>query len=829
MRMPFPPRRGRNVFAAIFAVILLVPARAQGDDDEITAKAARVVSRMAERPLAETWKYSNDLYDLGQKVIPTLENSVKSADVKVRFGCARTLFLLSESEEARDVLIELVRGRDEEIQILATEFLAKENVEEAAAAVRSVLGETLSPRVKARAARALYALSPDDRPASKATLKTLLRSESPDTRFEGALALAEILDYESARPVLNEFRDEPSPRGRLATLHLELFYQRVRDLDRDNRPPAEVPATGRGSTDDLMKEVMFLVRKLHNDGDRWADAELEELAANGMLQGIDPHSQFLAGKELEDWTFDLDPNYGGIGAYVDMDETLNPAQIFISKPIYSGPAYRHGLQSGDYILKVDGWDTRGHEITDITARLKGPAGTTVKVQIFRSGWAKARDFDIVREVIHIPTVKYDLLPSGLGYINIEKFALNTGEELETAIVDLERRGARGLIVDLRFDTGGYLNVAQKVAGKFLNARQEICYWEGRNKRIAPRRSLYTPDESQTRTIPLVVLVNRFSASASEIVAGALQDHKRAIVVGERTFGKGTVQRFFDLESRKSEPFTDEPRKNGTYDPGERFEDRDGNGQWDPGEPFIDEERQNGEWDRSEIFTDGNSNKAWDDGEAFVDQNGDGRYTPAEKYQDANGNGKYDLGPQVKITVARYYLPSGRCIQTERDKTGKVVARGGVLPDVLIRQKSGIEGWKVEELQKIIESKKLDDYVLAGLSRDRDLFLRLAVTDGGTESAYPDFDALYTSLNTPLSREDVRRQLRVRLRRHAADARGNEFIADLQDDRQLQRAVFELARKLAFDLSGIPEYQVFAKAVPEPEKEDPAAGDPDEDR
>src|SRR5262249_29790569 len=167
-------------------------------------------------------------------------------------------------------------------------------------------------------------------------------------------------------------------------------------------------------------------------------------------------------------------------------------------PIYSGPASRAGLQRGDLGMKVDGWDTAERALLETTSRLKGPAGTTTKVTIFRKGWKQTRDFDIVREKIEIPTVNGDLLPGEIGYVEIDTFGGTTSEELETTLSDLEKRGAKAFVIDLRWNSGGYLKAAQEIAGKFLDGTKEICYWEGRNKRMAPRKSLKTLEPEHVR-------------------------------------------------------------------------------------------------------------------------------------------------------------------------------------------------------------------------------------------------------------------------------------------------------------------------------------------
>jgi C-terminal peptidase prc len=500
---------------------------------------------------------------------------------------------------------------------------------------------------------------------------------------------------------------------------------------------------------------------------------------------------------------------------VDLDDE---GRMFIVRPIYSGPAYRANLQSGDRILEVDGWEATGHELDQIIARLKGTPGTTVRLRVWREGWDAPREYALQREKIEIPTVAWELLPGGLGYVSLSTFGAHTAEELEAALGELDRRAISALILDLRDNSGGYLNCAQEVAGKFLDGDKLIVTSKGRNPRVAPLRELRSTEPDRVRTYPVVVLVSRWSASASEIVAGALQDHDRAILVGERTFGKGSVQRFFPLDSRPPESFTDVARFNGAWDEGERFRDRNENGRHDPGETYFDERRKNGRWDPGETFTDENGNGRWDEGEPYVDRDRDGRYTPAEPFVDRNGNGVCDAGAEVKISIARYYLPSGRSIHTERDAEGRVTKRGGILPDELIPP-ARPEGWKVESYTRIVETGKLAAFVKDLLAKDQDLGLQLALSDGRDPSSYPGFEKLYAELKTPLPRDDVRVLLREELRRQASDARGKEWVADFQEDRQLQRAIHRALRAINRSLDDYPEYRPLTSRLPQPETEE----------
>lgn len=790
----------------VFVALLVISAASlPAQDRPQTPDPTALVAKLATCAPDQCWRVANELVDLGAVATPALKTGLAAAQPStVRYGTARALWQLENAAEASATLSELIRTDGASaIALLAADFAADEAVEACATAIADRLTRSTGVE-RARLARDLYGASKQHRDVARRTLRALRNDADRETVEAAALALAEIGDVDAARPVLEALKDDPGYRGRLARLHL--FTEQLRDL------LEQAGANGSGpKQSDLLDEVKAMVRELHQDGDKWNDREMMEAAAGGLLSAMDPHSAYLPVDDLEDWEFDLNPTYGGIGAYVNLD---NDKRIFISSPIYSGPAYKHDLRSGDKILKVDGWDTMGHELTEITSRLKGPSGTSLALQVYRRGWTKPRDFVLNRAQIRIPTVNCDLLPGGLGYVRVTTFGTTTTSELETALRELEQRGMKALILDLRNNSGGYLKAAQDMAGKFLTGKQEVCSWEGRNTRLAPKRHLYSTEQEHVRDVPLVLLVNRYSASASEIVSGALQDHKRATLIGERTFGKGSVQRFFPLQTFPSEGFADEARTNGFHDEGEPFEDTNASGSWESGEPFTDRGQRNGEWDRGEPFSDANANAMRDESETFTDQNGDGKWQGPEVFVDANDNKKYDRGPELKMTIARYFLPSGRSIHTERDKKGKVLQKGGVLPDECIALRL-YEGWKEEEFTRILETKKLEEYVDRLVKADPATVQQLAQGDAMSTEKYPDFEKLREELQTPLKADDLRRLLRAQMRRAAADLRGREFIADFQEDRQLQRAVHTALMRIGLSVAGVENYAFLKDNIPQP--------------
>ena len=798
-------------------LILPLTGYGQGDEPEKAAKALLAKLSGSATP-AEAYETADKLVRLGDEIQLVLTEKLGDQNSLVKFAVARTGLILTGDPDASAALVDLVSQSDDDtLRGLALRVLSDEVATEAGDGLLKLLNEPMSGALRANLARTVYAVSSQNRRVARDTLRKLLDSNDPEARTQAAFGLADIGLTGMAAAELRKLARKPTPEGRIASLYLQADQWKAMALSNSD---AAMPHEGEGGANvkkdlDVIEETIAQVGLLHEEGNLHSREDLIQAATAGIVDSLDLHSEYLPPKAVSEWEFDLNPTYGGIGAYVNINQNK---QIYIVRPIYSGPAYRHDLQSGDIITGVDGWDPTGSALEDVTSKMKGPRGTTVKITVYRRGWNKTRDYELTRETIQIPTVNYEMLPGSIGYTQLTTFGGSTPDELESALVDLESQGAKALVLDLRGNSGGYLRAARAVAGKFLNGRQMICYWEGRNKREAPRRELFTREPDHVRTLPLIVLVDRQSASASEIVGGALQDHGRATLVGERTFGKGSVQRFYELSSRPSETFTDVARVNGYYDPGERFLDRNENGTWDPGEPLEDRKRVNQKWDPGEPFEDKNGNKVWDETEPFTDQNGNDTYDPPEPYEDRNKNGLYDRGPEVRLTIARYYLPSGRSIHRELAKDGTVLKKGGVLPDEIIKLPP-YAGWKREEWTRIRETGKVQKYV-DGLREQLGPKLKdLARSDGGKASRYPGIEALHKELETPLNMDDLRRLVRVAVRRQASDLRGREYVADLLEDEQLQRAVYLLTEKLGTPLDSIAELAFLKGKVPQPVPEE----------
>ncbi len=797
---------------------------ASGTED-LQAQVSDIVRRMDGRGTGDLFTLSTQLERLGDKAIPFIKDSAQHSGEKAKIGCAKALLSMKEEMDASKVLLAVMQStEDKDLKIMAITLLGATEGEEVATELLETLKSSYDPTLKVAAAKALWQVSPEKRVEAKDELKEMLAADNPESRFQGALALASIDDFDSARPFLEQLRNEPTLRGDLARSYLAHLDMRRQLDDRDNRLERmrdQMAKSGtlpkpRGSKRfephpdlDLLEEIIQRVQDFYITKDRTRE-DLITAAAKGMMEILDPHSNFFSAEDYDRWMFELNPNYAGIGAYVNIKDEV----FTIIRPIYSGPAYHAGLRSGDQIWKVDGWSTEKKPVEEITSRLKGKPGTSVSIEVYRKGWKETRSFDIVRENIEIRTAKGEVLPGEIGYVNLVNFGGGTVEELEECLAALEKQGIKGLILDLRYNSGGYLSAAVKVASKFLPPGKLVVTCKGRDGELFTdnegKSEYFTQQISRQRTYPLIILVNGYSASASEIVAGALQDHQRAVLVGEKTYGKGSVQNPFGLATKPGEEFTDLPREDGIWEEGEDFTDHNGNGRYDFGEAFRDRARPNGRFDAGEKFEDQNHNGQWDPSEAYTDANGNRKYDPPELFDDRNANNKFDMGPGMKLTIARYFLPNGRSIHTEIDREGKVLKEGGIQPD--IKQKEDeTPGWMVEELQKIREAGAFEAYADKHFKGNEELFQKLAVFDDQDSSLYPGFDEWYESLGTQAPRDHARKWLRGEvIQRRAADARGREFIVDFEIDAVLQRAITEMAKKIDVNLEEIPEYRPFAQ-------------------
>ena len=291
--------------------------------------------------------------------------------------------------------------------------------------------------------------------------------------------------------------------------------------------------------------VMEEVRRHYVDPDKVAYGDLVENALQGMITQLDPHSEYMNAKRHEDLRSDTRQQFGGIGVII----SIRNDWLTVIEPMEDGPGAKAGLRSGDQIVKIEGAPTEGFTSQDAVDLLRGKPGTDVTVTI-RRGEQKNQSITLTREIIKTKSVRdlngrgeYKLLEEQFGYARINSFSERTADELEDALTSMEEAGMKALVLDLRDNPGGLLTQSARVAEKFLKRGELVVFTEGRKQREQERLVALG---ANPRTMPLVVLINENSASASEIVAGCLQDHKRAELVGAKSFGKGSVQTILPL-------------------------------------------------------------------------------------------------------------------------------------------------------------------------------------------------------------------------------------------------------------------------------------------
>lgn len=609
----------------------------------------------------------------------------------------------------------------------------------------------------------------DERRTARGQMLAIFRSEDPELRAQGALALAR-----AGNEILGELRSEleriaslPTPAGELAAAYLK--QEDIRELSerklKNQRRSFEAEREGRelGGTQGSVAEQFELATKMiqdyHLEGDQVDAERLLDAALDGMLAYLDEHSTYMSPEDYAEFEQELEAAYGGIGAYVAEDPE---DQLFtITRPIFTGPAYRAGLLSDDKIVRIGDWPTIGESTDEIIKRLKGRPGTAVKLYIWRRGMDRqlidrpTEDMavSIVRESITIPPVKSQLLPGDIGMLELADFTRVASSELRTHALDLTERGAQAFILDLRLNSGGLLDEAVAVCELFLPKGSLVATTESRVYRrethLTQREPVVPPD------VPLVVLIDRFSASASEIVAGALRDHGRATLVGQRSYGKGSVQNLIRLRGHQDDQYEDE-----------------------------------------------NKNNRHDNWETIT--------------KDFDGDGEFDFAPRIKMTIARYLLPASGSIHRELDEDGNILEPGGVDPDIDVRSRR-YAVWRLEEMIRIRDERIPRNYVDRHFDQHRDLFFELAINDGKDPSRYPDFERFYEELATPIGIDDLRVLVRAEIRRRVQDSRGREFPpGDFVEDVQVQAAIRELLARRGLSAYDIADYESVLKYEDSPE-------------
>ncbi len=304
---------------------------------------------------------------------------------------------------------------------------------------------------------------------------------------------------------------------------------------------------GYSANDEIYKKIDVFSEVLDKINNEFVDDidqnEIMDAAINGVLQSLDPYSAYLSPEMLKEMQTETSGQFGGLGIEVGMEAGV----VKVISPIDNSPADRAGVKAGDYIVKINEIQVQGKSLTEAVEIMRGPVGSEIEITVRRKGVKKALIFNIIREIIKIESVKSNVLDNTIGYIRLTSFNENSSDQIKSKIKELNKNEkVKGYILDLRNNPGGLLSQAIKISDFFLD-QGEIVSTKG--KKSSENKKWFAKDGDLIDGKNLIVLINYGSASASEIVAGALKDHKRAILVGENSYGKGSVQSVIPLQNR----------------------------------------------------------------------------------------------------------------------------------------------------------------------------------------------------------------------------------------------------------------------------------------
>jgi carboxyl-terminal processing protease len=298
---------------------------------------------------------------------------------------------------------------------------------------------------------------------------------------------------------------------------------------------------------DIYKKIDLFGEVLEKINEEYVDeinqSKSMDSAINGLLQSLDPYSAYMSPEIFNEMQTETSGEFGGLGIEVSMESGV----VKVISPIDDTPASKAGIKAGDFIVKIEDTQVQGKSLSEAVDLMRGPVGSSIELTVRRRGKKKALTFNIIREIIEIQSVKSDLLENNIGYIRLTSFNENSGQQIKDKIKDLEtNQNVNAYILDLRNNPGGLLSQAIRISDFFLDNGEIVST---KSRKASENRKWFAKKGDLTKGKTLIVLINYGSASASEIVAGALKDHKRAIILGENSYGKGSVQSIIPLKNK----------------------------------------------------------------------------------------------------------------------------------------------------------------------------------------------------------------------------------------------------------------------------------------
>lgn len=548
------------VAASLLALATLHVVRAPGSAEEPAAppaalKVLAALNGIRERPLDDLWPIveglKKDFAALDAGAAGSVHEELAGRGEREKLAGAALLSTRAERalhERGQFAYQQLARSaREKAVRIAAIRLLRSPAVVDPAyLALKGIAGGEEDVEIRIEACLSLWAI--DNHHSARLPLLKMLDGKDAATRCVASLALAETGYLDPPVPeILREIRREPSERGRRADLILKAAAAGPRPAQRptgpgsekvETTPPPKTAESGGGSAGwgALIEEVVQLIRQHSSQREQLIPRKLYLAALKGMLSSLDEYSTFQDPDEVERIEAARLGVHWGLGA-----QLVKPAKdqpLVVVKPHYDGPAYQAGIRTGDRILEVNGISTHDRDPEEIKRLTSPSGGEGVHLLVLRWGWDAPRTFTLKRTAVEVPQIRIQFFPEKIGYIKLARFGPKSAADFEKALDDLEKLGMRALILDLRDNPGGNLDQAVQIADLFLGEKDRPILTErGPGGMVSERFA--TADQKPAH--PMAILVNRFSASAAEVVAGALQDFQRAEVIGTRTFGKGVKQ------------------------------------------------------------------------------------------------------------------------------------------------------------------------------------------------------------------------------------------------------------------------------------------------
>jgi C-terminal peptidase prc len=761
----------------------LLGSLAHAQEGDTSSKVQAVFSRLDTSRPDQIWDGVAQLEALGPAAVAEVARGLER-QAPSRLGAAKALLVMEGGDVYRTKAIDALQALivdsklEREVRLMASELLLNFGAKSDIRRLQRDVKDIEDPYVQINVFKGLRA-------SGRESLKAFLKSEDPALRAEAALALAETGNVTAAKTILDAIKSEPTERGRRARMYLErermlerlekygglekkeaiidlqkATIQRLeKDLEKARVEARNRPAEGGGPARPqqfpqalgLLEELLRKIQAFYVDEKKVNEKDLADLAAKGLMEGLDPFSSYMPEEETKEFERSIRQSYAGIGAVVQSDPRTG--FLTVVRPIYGGPAYSKGLRTLDRILEVEGQSTKGKSVQDLVAVLKGERGTPVKVLVQHFlGDQSPVPVTIQRDFIQLPSVSYELIPGQIGYLQLSQFGYEAVREVKEAVDNLMAQGMRGLIFDLRGNPGGLLNAAVGICNLFLPKGKLIVYQQGRKETaVGRRKEFYSTEDSPYPDFPMVILIDESSASASEIVSGALKAHKRATLVGERTFGKGSVQQLYEVDATEKKSRL---RLTIAY-------------YYLPDGTCIHRERSPSGWRFRELL------------------NGE-----IDRWK-ADGL----INEKQALQLHDIYKPEPGGVAPDFD-----VSRENFEKDVLI---------KLGELQAEMTIEK---HVQATYLANRQLLQKLAVFDDENPQAYPGFNELMAQIKNGLNPEPVRYYLRQTVRRFVQDDLGRNLPSDFQGDLQIERGVFELSRKAGLNIDSIGSRILLNKLV-----------------